>query len=74
MEFKTKIKNISQLILKTEIDEQNSIENTESWDSLNHINLIMELEKTFNVSFDDNEIVEADSIYKIIKIIESKIS
>lgn len=42
---------------------QDSIEN---WDSLRHLNLIVELEESFNKSFNPEDIAEMTSLEKII--------
>jgi len=38
----------------------------ESWDSLNHMNLVIVLEEEFEIEFTDNEIVEMTN-YSLIK-------
>ena len=54
-----KLKNIFCLVLKldkgTQI-EKCAIENTDKWDSLNHINLIMAIEEEFSLKINDEEI------------------
>lgn len=54
-----KLKNIFCLVLKldkgTQI-EKCTIENTDKWDSLNHINLIMAIEEEFSLKINDEEI------------------
>ncbi|MGC9352352.1 MAG: acyl carrier protein, partial [Mariniphaga sp.] len=40
------------------IDEQMSADDIRAWDSLNHIILIQELEKAFNLKFNLFEIIE----------------
>jgi acyl carrier protein len=42
------------------------------WDSINHLNLIIELEDEFNVSFSSDEIQEINSIEKILRFINLK--
>jgi acyl carrier protein len=57
------IKNVSDDISQT---------NCESWDSLKHLNLIVELEDTFNVSFEPDEIAVMISLNDITKILQRK--
>lgn len=45
-------------------------ENIDNWDSLRHLNLIVELEDAFDKSFEPEEISEMTSIDKIIEFIE----
>jgi len=42
------------------------------WDSLGHMNLVMELEDVFGVHFEVDEITEMTSVGKIIEILQSK--
>jgi len=44
----------------------------EKWDSLNHLNLIIELEDKLNVSFTPDEIEKINSIENIINILAIK--
>lgn len=45
-------------------------ENIDNWDSLRHLNLIVELEDEFNKSFEPEEISEMTSMDIIIEMIE----
>ncbi len=42
------------------------------WDSLGHMNLVMELEEEFGQQFEVDEITEMSSAGKIIEILQSK--
>jgi acyl carrier protein len=42
------------------------------WDSLGHMNLVMNLEDTFDVHFEVDEITEMSSGRKIIEILQAK--
>ena len=74
MEQKDIIVNISEVfmdVMKMDaFDENMDMNNIETWDSLSHINLIMELEKKFNLQFNYHDIVEMNSIRKILTIIQ----
>lgn len=48
-----------------EITENTSPDTVEKWDSLQHMNLILALEETFNVTFSSEEITEMLN-YKLI--------
>lgn len=52
------------------INENSSPESIETWDSLNHMNLILSLEEEFRVKFTDEQIVEVMDVQTIIKILE----
>jgi acyl carrier protein len=45
-----------------QLDGSSSPDTVESWDSLNHMNLVLALEEEFEVQFSDDQIVELLSI------------
>ena len=47
------------------INMSTSQQNLEKWDSLNHILLIVEIEKRFDIKFKTGEIGELNSVKKI---------
>ncbi len=55
---------------KEEINQKN----IDNWDSLRHLNFIVELEELFSVSFEPEEISEMNSIDKILEILQQKMS
>ena len=70
-----RIKGIMAIIFKIpveEITDETSPDNTESWDSLKHMNLITALEEEFDVQFEDEEIMEMMNIIIIKKILSKK--
>jgi acyl carrier protein len=44
------------------------------WDSVNHLNLIVELEEQLNVSFSTEEIPEIKSVKDLMLLLEKKIN
>ncbi len=44
------------------------------WDSLNHINIILAIEKEFNIKFKGLEILKARNVGDLQKLIDSKFS
>jgi citrate synthase len=42
-----------------------AFQQSREWDSLNHISLMLSLEEAFDVTFDDDEIVEMTSVAAI---------
>lgn len=54
------------------VDMDTTMENTELWESVSHIQLIFEIEEEFAIQFEAEEIVELNSIKKIINAIERK--
>jgi len=49
-----------------QINEQSTPQNTDAWDSLNHMNLILALEEEFGVRFSDEQIMRMLDIKTII--------
>ncbi len=69
--MKEKIKNIMAKVFNVSIEkitDDASPDSIASWDSLNHVNLIIALEQAFGVSFDANETIELLN-YKLIEVI-----
>jgi len=56
------------------ITQSSTVDNVESWDSLHHMNLVIALEETFGIEFEDSEIVELMSFKLIENLVQSKLS
>ena len=56
------------------IDDNTSTNTVERWDSLNHLNLILALEKEFDIELNIDETVKMLDLLSIVKIIESKLN
>jgi acyl carrier protein len=54
------------------VDETCSQSTCDKWDSLNHLNLIVELEDEFDMEFEPEEIAEMKSFDAVKKMIKSK--
>ena len=67
-----KIVKIVSEILEIEVNENSSQNNCDKWDSLKHLNIIVELESNFDVTFEPEEIAKMKSIILIEQIIKSK--
>lgn len=55
------------------VDGSTSKDNTASWDSLNHINLVVALEQEFGLLFDLQEIESMLSYDQILQVLERKL-
>ena len=55
------------------IDESTASDNTEGWDSGNHIQLIIALEGEFSVSFDVHELEAMLSYPDILEMVQAKL-
>tara|TARA_B110000008_G_C16682029_1_gene449177 strand:+ start:248 stop:472 length:225 start_codon:yes stop_codon:yes gene_type:complete len=68
-----KVLNIIKDVLELEdIDNNVSQDNCYKWDSLNHLNLILEIEMEFDVSFSPEEIVEIKSASIILNLLKKR--
>ena len=74
-EILKKVNDIFIDVLEEEIliKEEYSSYDVDGWDSLNHIILIVETEKKFNIKFNSSEIISWENIGKMIDCIEEKL-
>ena len=56
-----------------EIRAESSPEDFESWDSLQHLNLVLALEQEFGIQFEPEEIDRMNRIDRILSLVENKI-
>jgi acyl carrier protein len=56
----------------TAIDASSSMESVESWDSANHVNLVLAIEESLGISFDVAEIEQATSYAELVRLVRSK--
>lgn len=54
------------------IDERTTAGQLPAWTSVNHLSLILELEKTFNVRFDNDEIIALGSVAALLERLDAK--
>ena len=74
--MENKIKNIISNLFEVDIELINndfSSDNTDNWDSLGHMNLVVALEEEFDIEFEDEEILELITYELILNIINEKI-
>lgn len=57
----------------TDITPETKMEDIDSWDSLTHMEMIVELEDMFGIEFTADEIMEMTIVGKIEKIVRGKI-
>ncbi len=58
---------ISSVLTEEEITDESSIENTFSWDSLNHMAIIIALKEELSIEFKPSEVYIATSVKRILK-------
>ena len=61
-------------IEESTIDKDSSPDNIDSWDSLNHMNLIIAIEQEFSINFSMEEIVEMLNFELIVLILSEKVN
>lgn len=71
--MREKIINIVSRVFEVEVNENTDQKNCDAWDSLRHLNLIIELEDEFNISFEPEEIAQLKSIALIEQLISQKL-
>lgn len=59
-------------IKRTDINFETKMEDIDSWDSLTHMEMIVELEDTFGIEFTADEIMEMTIVGKIEEIVRRK--
>lgn len=70
--MKEKIIEVLSQVLNVPVNESTSQDNCAEWDSLHHLNLIIELEMAFDVSFEPEEIAEMKSVEMIETMLKKK--
>jgi acyl carrier protein len=60
--MKEKIIQIISDVLKVPVNEKTSTENCSRWDSLQHLNIIVALEESFDIYFDPEDIEQMKSV------------
>lgn len=69
--MKDEVKDVFKRVLNiTDVPDNLSQQNCENWDSLRHLNLIVELEDAFDVSFEPEDIAEMKDLDAVLKKIE----
>lgn len=73
--MENRVLEIMRSVFQTEkVDETCSQQNCEKWDSMNHLNLIVELEMEFGVSFEPEEIAQMRNFDEVMHIVKSKMA
>jgi acyl carrier protein len=71
--MKTKLLDLFKRILETTaIDETVSQTSCAKWDSIRHLNLIVEIETEFDISFEPEEMAEMRDFATVLKLVEGK--
>jgi len=55
------------------VNDNTCANDIDDWDSIEHINLVLAIEKEFSIKFDMNEIARLKSVGEIVRAIELKL-
>lgn len=55
------------------LNAESTMESVEQWDSLQHINVIVDIEQHFNVTMSPDEVMQLHSVQAIVDMVESKL-
>lgn len=73
--MESKVIEILKSVCETKnVDTQSSQSNTENWDSLHQLSLVVELEDAFDVILEPEEIADMTSVEAIVHILSEKLS
>jgi len=53
---------------------ESSMETVDQWDSLQHFNVILDIEQRFGIELSPEEVLELNSVGKIVEVVEKKLS
>ena len=76
MNTEAKIREIMAKILgckEADIEEDSAIGDIANWDSLNHLKIIGEIEKTFSIQFTPDVLMDIEDFSDIVKATEDRI-
>ncbi len=71
--MENKLRDIIASVLNVDsklINNDSSSDTLDAWDSLNHMNLIMSIEEEFEVSFEEEEIIDMTSFKSLLEFLE----
>ena len=68
----TRVKEIASDILQTEVSPDSSPETIDSWDSVQHLNLMLAIEEEYNFQFLPEEMDHAKTIGQIAQLASSR--
>jgi acyl carrier protein len=71
--MKERIKEVLATVLKREVDDATSQDNCPEWDSLHHLNMIVEMEMAFDISFEPEEMGQMKSVADIERLVKQKL-
>lgn len=77
MDTKAKLQEIFRDVFdddEIELFDEMTADDVDDWDSLSHVNLILRIEKEFNVKFTVDEITDTENVGQFINLINEKLA
>lgn len=59
---------------KSEITGDSAVGDFATWDSMGHLAILTNVEETFDISFEPEEMIELEDVNDIVKAVEEKLS
>ena len=69
-----KIERIFFKIINTKINLSSNMKNTKKWDSLNHVKIILAVEKEFKIKFALSEFNDLNNVKNLKKLIQKRLN
>lgn len=76
MELKDRVLEIFSFVFNTDVNKLNitdTKEDIESWDSIGHLQLIMNIESEFGIKLNTEDVVSIDNVEKCIEVISKSL-
>ena len=71
--MENEIKEIMKNILKVDIKDDSNRQNIDVWDSFNHLDILVNIEKKYSISFSPEEMAIINSYSDLYNMVKSKI-
>lgn len=76
MEIKDKVLEIIASVCETEVSnitEESTIGDFPQWDSMGHLTILSNVEETFDINFEPEEMMDLEDVHDIIEAVEEKL-
>ena len=60
-------------VTPAEVTEESTIGDFPAWDSIGHLTILSQVEETFEINFEPEEMMELEDVSDIIKAVEAKL-
>lgn len=60
-------------IEKKEVNENSTVGDFPGWDSMGHLSILQQVEESFDINFDPEEMMELEDVQDIVKAVEAKL-